>query len=392
MKNICILGSTGSIGTQALQVVDFLKDQLNVIGLAARSNVELIQRQIEQFEPDMVALADEASAALLQRKLQGTRGKRVEVLSGQDGVIQVATTPKADIVLSAIVGIAGLIPTLEAIKAGKHIALANKESLVTAGPIVMKAAAEADVCILPVDGEHSAIFQCLAANERRDNLHRLILTASGGPFRGESIDELPNVSPEQALKHPNWKMGRRITIDSATLMNKGFEVIEARWFFDIDISKIDVVIHPESIVHSMVEFVDGSILAQLSIADMRLQIQLALTYPERRISPVSYLNFAEVGRLTFQAADMERFPCLRYAYEAGKTGGTMPAVVNGADEVAVDAFLKRRIGFTDIPKIIRKTMDVHEPVFGPSLDDITTADRWARDFAEKTAIGLRAKS
>lgn len=385
MKNICILGSTGSIGTQALQVVDFLKDQLNVIGLAARSNVELIEQQIEQFSPDVVALADEASADLLQRKLRQTKSKRVEVLSGQDGVIQVATMSKADIVLSAIVGIAGLIPTLEAIKAGKHIALANKESLVTAGSIVMKAAAEAGVCILPVDGEHSAIFQCLAADGRRDNLHKLILTASGGPFRNACIAELSDVSPEQALKHPNWKMGRRITIDSATLMNKGFEVIEARWFFDIDISKVDVVIHPESIVHSMVEFVDGSILAQLSTADMRLQIQLALTYPERRRSPVSYLNLAEVGHLTFQAADMERFPCLGYAYEAGKKGGTMPTVLNGADEVAVDAFLKRRIGFADIPKIIRETMDAHQSVSAPSLDNIITADRWARDFAEKTA-------
>jgi 1-deoxy-D-xylulose-5-phosphate reductoisomerase len=385
MRDICILGSTGSIGTQALQVVDFLRDQINVVGLAARSNVGLLEQQIEQFAPDVVALADEASADLLQHRLQRTKGKRVEVLGGQDGVIQVATAPKADIVLSAIVGIAGLVPTLEAIKVGKDIALANKESLVTAGSIVMKAAAEAGVCVLPVDGEHSAIFQCLAANGRRDDLHRLILTASGGPFRNESIGELPNVSPEQALKHPNWKMGRRITIDSATLMNKGFEVMEARWFFDMDISKIDVVIHPESIIHSMVEFIDGSVLAQLSAADMRLQIQLALTYPERRRSPVSYLNFAEVGHLTFQAADVERFPCLRYAYEAGRIGGTMPTALNGADEVAVDAFLKRSIGFTDIPRIIRETMDAHQSVSAPSLDDIAAADRWARDFARKLA-------
>jgi len=379
MKHICILGSTGSIGTQALQVVDSLRDHLDVIGLAARSNVDLIQQQIEQFEPDMVALVDEASADLLRTR---TKGKPVEVFSGQDGVIQVATMPEADTVLSAIVGIAGLIPTLEAIKSGKHIALANKESLVTAGCIVMKAAAEAGVRVLPVDGEHSAIFQCLAAHGRRDNIRRLILTASGGPFRDTSIDELCNVSPGQALKHPNWKMGRRITIDCATLMNKGFEVIEAQWFFDVDVSKIDVVIHPESIVHSMVEFVDGSILAQLSTADMRLQIQLALTYPERRESPVPYLNLAEVGRLTFQEVDMERFPCLRYAYEAGKTGGTMLTVVNAADEVAVDVFLKQRIGFLDIPAIIRQTMEAHQPVFDPSLDDIMAADKWARDYAQ----------
>jgi len=379
MKHICILGSTGSIGTQALQVIDALRDHLNVIGLAAGSNVDLMEQQIEQFEPDMVALADEASAELLKAR---TRGKRVEVLSGQDGVIQVATMPEADTVLSGIVGIAGLIPTLEAIKAGKHVALANKESLVTAGCIVMKTAAKAGVRILPVDGEHSAIFQCLAAHERRENIRRLILTASGGPFRSKSVDELCNVSPVQALNHPNWKMGRRITIDCATLMNKGFEVIEARWLFDIDISKIDVVIHPESIIHSMVEFVDGSILAQLSAADMRLQIQLALTYPERRGSPVPYLNLAEVGRLTFHEVDMETFPCLRYAYEAGEIGGTMPAVVNGADEVAVDAFLKRRIGFLDIPTIIRQTMEAHKTQDSEcSLDDIMAVDKWARDYA-----------
>lgn len=387
MKHISILGSTGSIGTQALQVVDFLRDQLNVVGLAAGSNVELIEQQIEQFNPDMVALADEASAERLKKRV---RGKRVEVLGGQDGIVQVATVAEADMVLSAIVGIAGLIPTLEAIRAGKHIALANKESLVTAGSIVMKAAAEAGVDVIPVDGEHSAIFQCLLADGRRKNLRRLILTASGGPFRNKTIDELRDVTPEQALKHPNWKMGRRITIDSATLMNKGFEVIEARWLFDVDISKVDVVIHPESIVHSMVEFIDGSILAQLSTADMRLQIQSALTHPERRESPVSYLNLAQVGCLTFQDADMEKFPCLRHAYEAGKLGGTMPTVVNGADEIAVDAFLKGQIGFSDIPDVIGQAIEVHQPVHNPVLNDIIAADKWARDFAEKSVSMLDA--
>ncbi len=382
MKNICILGSTGSIGTQALQVVDFLRDQFNIVGLVARSNVDLIEQQIERFDPDMVALADEASADLLRTRM---KSKRVEVLGGQDGIIQVATMSESDMVLSAIVGIAGLIPTLEAIKAGKDIALANKESLVTAGPIVMRAAAESGVNIIPVDGEHSAIFQCIAADNGRENLRRLILTASGGPFRNSSMEELRVASPEQALNHPNWVMGRRITIDSATLMNKGFEVIEARWLFDVDVSKIDVVIHPESIVHSMVEFIDGSTLAHLSTADMRLQIQLALTYPERRESPVSHLDLVDVGSLTFQEPDMERFPCLKYAYEAGKTGGTMPAVVNGADEVAVDAFLNHRIGFLDIPEIIKQTMDAHEPVLDPGLDNIIAADKWARHFAEKAS-------
>ncbi len=382
MKRISILGCTGSIGTQALQVVDFLKDHLEVVGLAARSNVDLLEQQIEGFNPRMVALSDEASADLLRARV---KGKGVKVLGGQDGVVQVATMPEADMVLSSIVGIAGLIPTLEAIKAGKNVALANKESLVAAGPIVMKAAAEAGVCILPVDGEHSAIFQCLSADENQ-NVNKLILTASGGPFRDISINELHDVSPEQALEHPNWRMGRRITVDCATLMNKGFEVIEARWLFDMDISKIDVIIHPESIVHSMVELIDGSVLAQLSTADMRLQIQLALTYPERRRSSVPYLRLSQVGSLTFQEPDMEQFPCLGYAYEAGKMGGTMPAVVNAADEVAVEAFLSRRIGFLDIPGIIKQTMEAHRPVLNPALDDIMSSDRWARDFAEKVML------
>jgi 1-deoxy-D-xylulose-5-phosphate reductoisomerase len=382
MKRISILGCTGSIGTQALQVVDFLRDHLEVVGLAARSNVDLLEQQIEHFNPRMVALSDEAGADLLRARV---KSKGVKVLGGQDGVIQVATVPEADMILSSIVGIAGLIPTLEAIKAGKDIALANKESLVTAGHIVMKAAAEAGVCILPVDGEHSAIFQCLPADGKQ-NVNKLILTASGGPFRGKSMDELRDVSPEQALKHPNWRMGRRITVDCATLMNKGFEVIEARWLFDMDISKIDVIIHPESIIHSMVELIDGSILAQLSTADMRLQIQLALTYPERRRSSVPYLKLSRVGSLTFQEPDMEQFPCLRYAYEAGRTGGTMPAVVNAADEVAVEAFLDRRIGFLDIPGIIKQTMEAHRTLLNPALDDIISSDRWARDFAETVIL------
>jgi 1-deoxy-D-xylulose-5-phosphate reductoisomerase len=382
MKRISILGCTGSIGTQALQVVDFLKDHLEVVGLAARSNVDLLEQQIEHFNPRMVALSDEASADLLRTRV---KSKDVKVFGGRDGVVQVATMPEADMVLSSIVGIAGLVPTLEAIKAGKNVALANKESLVTAGPIVMKAAAEAGVCILPVDGEHSAIFQCLSADEKQ-NVNKLILTASGGPFRDKSIDELSDVSPMQALNHPNWTMGRRITVDCATLMNKGFEVIEARWLFDMDISKIDVIIHPESIIHSMVELIDGSILAQLSTADMRLQIQLALTYPERRRSSVSYLKLSQVGSLTFQEPDMEQFPCLRYAYEAGRTGGTMPAAVNAADEVAVEAFLNRRIGFLDIPDIIKQTMEAHRPVLNPALEDIMSSDRWARDFAEKMIL------
>jgi 1-deoxy-D-xylulose-5-phosphate reductoisomerase len=380
MKRVCILGSTGSIGTQALQVIDTLKDDLEVVGLAAGSNVDLIQRQIEHFKPKSVALADEKSAELLRDRLQQ---EQVEVLGGQSGVIRTATMPEADVVLSAIVGIAGLLPTLEAIKAGKNIALANKESLVTAGSIIMKEAARCGVSIIPVDGEHCAIFQCLLAEKRCENIHKLILTASGGPFRNRSLNELLNVSPDQALKHPNWQMGRRITIDSATLMNKGFEVIEAKWLFNMDFSHVDVIIHPESIVHSMVELIDRSILAQLSTADMRLQIQLALMYPERRSSIVPHLNLAEVGQLNFHEPDMERFPCLKYAYEAGQIGGTMPTVLNGADEVAVEAFLNGHIGFMDIPDTIKQTMDAHNSVSAPSLDDIMSADRWSRDFVGK---------
>ena len=379
MKNIIILGSTGSIGTQALQVVDFLKDRLKVVGLVAKSNIDLIVEQIERFKPEKVALENKESAELLKARV---KGKGVEVLSGQEGIIQVATMPQTDMVLSGIVGIAGLIPTLEAIKAGKNIALANKESLVTAGSIVMKAAQEAGVSVIPVDGEHGAIFQCLLADNRCENMRKIILTASGGPFRNKSMDELRDVSPEQALKHPNWSMGKRITIDSATLMNKGFEVIEARWLFNADFSKIDVIIHPESIVHSMVEFIDGSILAQLSKPDMRLQIQSALTYPERRESLIDRLDLAMVGQLSFQSPDMERFPCLKYAYEAGKIDGTLPAVLNGADEVAVEAFLNGKIGFMDIPKIIKRAMDEHKWISHPSLDDIINTDLWVRDFTK----------
>lgn len=378
MKNISILGSTGSIGIQALQVADSLRDQLKVVGLAAKSNVSLLKKQIEKFKPHVVALENEISAELLRNQV-----KNVEVLSGMDGVIKVATMPYTDLVLSAIVGIAGLIPTLEAIKAGKDIALANKESLVTAGSLVMKSMAEANVQIIPVDGEHGAIFQCLLADKRHENIRKLILTASGGPFRNRTINDLEHVSPEQALKHPNWKMGPRITIDSATLMNKGFEVIEARWLFNVDFSKIDVIIHWESIIHSMVEFIDGSILAQLSIPDMRLQIQSALTYPERRGSLISTLDLAKVGQLNFQSVDMEKFPCLKYAYEAGKIGGTLPAVLNSADEVAVGAFLNHKLGFMDISKIVKKTMEAHQVISDPSLADIMNADKWARDFTER---------
>ncbi len=391
MKNISILGSTGSIGIQALQVIRSLKSEFKVVGLAAKSSVGIIEEQIEEFTPKIVALEDEVSAELLRSKL---KSKEVKIVSGKEGTIQVATEPSADIVLSAIVGIAGLVPTLEAIKSGKNIALSNKESLVTAGHIIMKEAYNNAVTIFPVDGEHSAILQCLDGCKDRNNIRRLILTASGGPFRNKSYTELANVTPEQALAHPNWRMGKKITIDSATLMNKGFEVIEAHWLFDIDISKIDVIIHTESIVHSMVEFKDGSIIAQLGITDMRLPIQLALTYPERVNSFLPRLDLTKVKQLNFQDVDMEKFPCLKYAYDAGKIGGTLPVVINGADEVAVEAFLNHKIGFLEISEIIKETMDAHKKdgiKEEPSLDDILSKDLWSREFAKQLIEGKFSK-
>jgi len=382
MKYVSILGSTGSIGIQTLQVISDLN--FKVVGLVARSNVDMIEQQIKQFNPEVVALEEESSAEILRSRING---KNIKVLSGCEGIISVATASKADIVVSAMVGIAGLVPTLEAIKSGKDIALANKEVLVTSGSLVMKAAKDAGVKVLPVDGEHSAIFQCLAGCKNKD-VHRLILTASGGPFRNKTLEELRNVSPEQALNHPTWKMGRKITIDSSTLMNKGLEVIEARWLFDVDVSKIDVIIHPESIVHSMVELTDGSVLAQLAVTDMRLPIQLALTYPQRMPSQLPRLDLTKVGKLTFQEANMENFPCLKYAYDAISSGGTMPTVLSGADEVAVEAFLNRQIGFLDISSVIKKTIETRKKIdvsfeSEPSLQDIKSADRWAREYATK---------
>lgn len=385
MKYISILGSTGSIGIQTLQVIKDLGHEYKVVALSAKSNVELLKSQIEQFQPEIVALADESGADILRNHFKGCD---VKILSGDEGIIQVATILKANVVVSSMVGISGLLPTLEAIKAGKDIALANKEVLVASGSLITKTARQMGVNILPVDGEHSAIFQCLAGCSDHRDIYRLILTASGGPFRNKTFDELRNVTPEDALRHPTWKMGRKITIDSATLMNKGLEVIEASWLFNTDVSKIDVIIHHQSIVHSMVEFVDGSIIAQLGVADMRLPIQLALTYPQRMPSSLSRLSLADVGKLTFQEPDMDKFPCLKYAYDAMEFGGTMPTVVSGADEVAVDAFLNGKIGFLDISECIRKAMEEYKNnEFGasptPSLEDIISADKWARGYTEK---------
>ncbi|HET6515768.1 MAG TPA: 1-deoxy-D-xylulose-5-phosphate reductoisomerase [Thermodesulfovibrionales bacterium] len=373
MKRIAILGSTGSIGRSALDIISRHRDRFVVVGLAARSNIALLEEQVRVFSPKVVAVADERAALELTRRL----GTKTEICSGEEGINAVAAYSESDFVLSAMVGFSGLVPTVLAIRAGKTIGLANKEVLVTAGDIVMEEAKAAGVRLLPVDSEHSAIFQCMDGQDAR-YLKRIILTASGGPFVGKKSEDLKDVSPEDALNHPNWKMGRKITIDSATLMNKGLEVIEAAHLFGLTAERIDVLIHPQSLVHSLVEFNDGSMLAQISLPDMRGPIAYALSYPERLSDTVATLRLDEIGKLTFQTPDTGSFPCLRYAYEALKEGGTMPAVLNAANEVVVNAFLEKRISFHDIPVIINKTMESHEVQEAIELDAVIEADRWAR--------------
>ncbi len=375
MKNIVLLGSTGSIGKSTLEVVGKNQDRFRILGLSARSNLSLLLEQINRYFPEIVAVYDEEAAEKLKKKVN------VKVLSGINGLIEIATHERADFVLSAIVGAAGLLPTLAAIKKGKTIGLANKEVLVIAGKIVMEEAKKNAVKIIPVDSEHSAVFQCL---EKRNpfEIKRIILTASGGPFRGRSRKELLNVRAQEALKHPNWKMGAKITVDSATLMNKGFEVIEARWLFELPPERIDVVIHPESIIHSMVEFTDGTLIAQLSRPDMKAPIAYALSYPERLPDIVEPLDFDTLKKLTFEKPDRDAFPCLDLAYSAIKEGGTMPAVLNAANEIAVDAFLKETIGFNDIPSIIERVMQKHKKSPCNSIEEVLEVDRWARDEAE----------
>ena len=375
MKRIAILGSTGSVGANTLEVIDSpaLRSGFKVVGLAAKENVELMVQQARRFHPELIAMMDAKRARQLAERL---RGKDIEVCSGLKGLKRVATS-EVDLVVSAMVGAAGLVPTLEAIRSGNVLAIANKESLVMAGQIVMSEAKEKGISILPIDSEHSAIFQCLQGH-KRDQVRRLILTASGGPFYSLSLGELESVIPSQALHHPTWEMGAKVSIDSATLMNKGLEVIEAHWLFDIDVSKIDVIIHPQCIIHSLVEFVDGSVMTQMSVPDMRLPIQYALTYPERLASSLPRLELAEIAKLTFQEPDKERFPCLEYAYEASRVEGTAPAVLNAANEEAVSLFLSGKIGFMDIPRMIQMVLSEHEPLRNPALNDILEADRWAR--------------
>ncbi len=370
MKKIAILGSTGSIGTQTLDVVRENKD-IEVLGLAAGSNIQLLEKQIREFRPRLAAVWEEKKAKELRENIKDLN---VKVVSAMEGLIELATMEGSEILVTAIVGMIGIRPTIEAIKAGKDIALANKETLVTAGHIIMPLAKEHHAAILPVDSEHSAIFQSLQGNQK-SALHKILLTASGGPFRGKKRADLLNIKVEDALKHPNWEMGRKITIDSSTLVNKGLEVIEAKWLFDVDIEQIEVVVHPQSIIHSMVEYVDGAIIAQLGTPDMKLPIQYALYYPERRFLPGERVDFATLSQLTFEKPDMETFDGLRLALKAGKEGGTLPTVFNAANELAVKKFLNRKIGYLQIPEIIETCMRNHKNILNPSVEEILQTEQ-----------------
>ena len=378
MKNVVLLGSTGSIGTSTVKVAEDLPDRIRLVGLAAGNNAELLLKQARKHRPEAVSINHPEKA----RDLGKFFGTAAQVYSGDEGLIKLATLPAADIVLIAIVGTAGLKPALAAIRAGKDIAIASKEILVMAGEIVMSEARKHGVRVLAVDSEHSAIFQCLDGKPS-SSVRKLWLTASGGPFRTTPKEEFPNITVERALKHPSWVMGKKITIDSATLFNKGLEMIEARWLFDIGMERVGVLVHPQSIVHSLVEFVDGALLAQLSTPDMCLPIQYALTYPDRVPSERVQTNFAKLGNLTFEEPDVERFPALKLARRAGEVGGTLPAVLNAANEVAVAAFLNRKINFPQITEIVRRTMDAHKVVLHPTLEQILEADAWARREAAK---------
>ncbi len=377
MKKISILGSTGSIGVSTLEIVAAHPDRFKVVALSAGSNLDLLRRQIEAFSPQLVAVIAEESAKELRAMLPG---KRPEIMYGVPGMIAVATAAEADMVTAAIVGAAGLVPTAAAIQAGKDVALANKETLVTAGRLIMEMVKEKGVRLYPVDSEHSAVFQSLQGHRRAD-VRRIILTASGGPFVNYPLEKLEQVSIADALNHPNWSMGRKITIDSATMVNKGLEVIEARWLFDMPGEQIAVNIHPQSIIHSMVEYVDGCVMAQLGVPDMKAPIAYALTYPERVSTGVKPLDLTELSGLTFAAPDYARFPALKLAYQALAADESMPAVLNAANEVAVEAFLGGGIKFTDIAAVIEKTMDDHQPHAVTSIEEVLSVDRWGRERA-----------
>ena len=384
VKNLSILGSTGSIGVNALKVAGAHPERYRVLALSAGKNIGLLQKQIEAFKPKAVAVLNESLAMELEKTL--TAGNLPEIFFGSEGFKHLATMNEVDTVISAITGAAGLMPTFEGIIAGKEIALANKETMVMAGPLVLREAEKQGVSILPIDSEHSAIFQSLQGHQKED-VKRIILTASGGPFRNLSLQEMARVTAAEALKHPNWEMGAKITIDSATMMNKGLEVIEAKWLFNLPIEQIDVLIHPQSIVHSMVEYRDGSVISQMGIPDMMIPIAYALSYPRHIKTGLPPLALEKVGPLNFETPDLARFKCLALALRAAAAGGSMPAVLNGANEIAVEAFLNEKIGYLDIPKLIEQTMDVHKTHSIDRIDSVMDADRWAR---ETTTASLMA--
>ena len=377
-KKIVILGSTGSIGQQTLEVIRKYSNEFEVVGLSGWENTTFLKEQISFFKPKIAVVKNEYIARKLKKDLDNSID--IKLLWGTEGLIKISTLEEADIIVVAITGIASLIPTFEAVKKGKKIALASKEAMVVAGELLVKEARLRNAKILPIDSEHSAILQCLK-NEQKDSVEKIILTASGGALYNLTESSLKNVSIEDALNHPTWKMGKKVTIDSATLMNKGLEVIEAKWFFNVPANKIEILIHPQSYVHSMVQFIDGTILAQIGDHDMRIPIQYALFYPNRTINNFSRLELSKVGQLTFKKPNFDKFPCIKLAYQALELGGTMPAVLNGANEIAVDAFLNSKISFSEIPIIIQNTMKEHKPKYNPNISDILDADYWARERA-----------
>ncbi|PFE01285.1 1-deoxy-D-xylulose-5-phosphate reductoisomerase [Bacillus sp. AFS023182] len=381
VKYISILGSTGSIGTSALDVVAAHPEHFKIIGLTANHNIDILEKQIHTFHPRIVSVGTKELADTLRKRISAD----TKITYGEDGLIEVATHPDSNLVLTSVVGVSGLLPTIEALKAKKDIAIANKETLVAAGHIVTELAKQNNCRLIPVDSEHSAIFQCLNGENNKE-IEKLIVTASGGAFRDKTRNEMETLQAKDALKHPNWLMGAKLTIDSATLMNKGFEVMEARWLFDIPYEKIDVLIHKESIIHSLVEFIDGSMMAQLGAPDMRMPIQYAFHYPTRLPSSYKKLNLLEVGSLHFEKPDLKKFPCLHYAYESGKIGGTAPAVLNAANEIANALYLQNEISFFDIEKTIYSTLEAHHNIINPSLEAVLEADRWAREYANELLI------
>ncbi len=378
MKRIAILGSTGSIGTQTLEIVRANPD-LQVVALAAGTSVDKIEEQVREFHPLIVGMWSEQAANDLKARIADLP---VKVVSGMDGLLEIAVMPQSEVLVTAIVGMIGIRPTIAAIEAGKAIALANKETLVTAGHIIMPLAKKCNVPILPVDSEHSAIFQSLNG-EPKERISKILLTASGGPFRGKTREQLQNIRVEDALKHPNWAMGRKITIDSSTLVNKGLEVMEAKWLFGVDLDQIQVVVHPQSIIHSMVEYVDGAIIAQLGTPDMKLPIQYALFYPDRRPMEGKRVDFFELGQITFEKPDIETFTGLKLAYRAMRTGGSLPTVYNAANEKAVSLFLDRKIGYLQIPELIEASMDQHKVITDPSVEQILETERQVYEFIDK---------